>query len=282
MKLDPGLYKSYQFFGISLGGGKGAKTSLSLLEYFPSEKKLFLSDLFINIKSSEQFSADSELIDLIESHRRSLKMIGIDVPLSLPPCVQCRLRCPGHEDCDVSEVQWMRHRFMKMGRGRDKKRPNRMFTPYTERCIEQYIQSEIGVDLASDHALGANKGPLALRGRYLKKRLPKALLKEVNTRVSFFRLAKSLGLRKSLQKNYRQLVKGDEARLQFLESLSEKDLCFFYHRDFQAMLKDLNAFESFLSAFLCFLSYKKKCEPLPKGLPLKKDWVLIPKENWLS
>ena len=280
MKFNRKNFKSQQFFGLSLGGGKGTKTCLSLLEYFPSENKLFLSELFLNIRQNQSSSADSQLVELINKNKKNLKMVGVDVPLTLPACTNCRLKCPGHESCEVPQVKWMWNRYIK--KGKSKKRPNKIFTPYTERCIEQYIQGEIDVDLASDHAMGANRAPLAARGRYLEKRLQKIKLKEVNARVSFYRLAKELGLRKSMQKGYRQLAKGDEARLRFLEKLSALDICFFYHRDFQAMVKDLNAFESFLVAFTGFLSQQGLCEKMPKTFPAKKEWVLFPAEKALN
>jgi len=269
-------YKSYQYYGISLGGGKGDKTCLSILEYFPDEDKLFLSDLFPNIKQKQNHSSDSQLLDLIEQHKKNLKLVGVDTPLTLPPCTNCRLKCPGHEKCSVPEVRWMWARYLRKSKGMDKKRPNRMFTPYTERCTEQYLQDQIDTELATDHVLGANRAPLTMRSRYIKKRLQKVKLKEVQTRIAFFRLGKELGLRKTLRKGYRQMVKGEEARLLFLEKMSDNDLCFFYHRDFQAMVKDLNAFDSFLTALACFLDDLGACEKMPKGFPSKSDWPLFP------
>ena len=148
-----------RFAGISLGGGKGRKTSLALIDYFPGENKLFLSELFHGLEETPKKSADTTLIEKLESHKENLKVVALDAPLKLPKCLRCRLTCPGHEKCSEPEIKWMWQRHKK----RDKsKRPNKIFTPYTERCIEQHILSEVHGDLATDHAFGANRAPFCL------------------------------------------------------------------------------------------------------------------------
>ena len=80
--------------------------------------------------------------------------------------MRCRLKCPGHEKCKEPEIKWMWSRHRKLDKV---KRPNKIFTPYTERCSEQYILSEIDADIFPDHALGSNRAPLAARAIYLKR-----------------------------------------------------------------------------------------------------------------
>src|SRR6185312_5418436 len=45
--------KFHRFIGISLGGGKTDKTALSVIEYYPIQRKIFLSRLFDKIQSED-------------------------------------------------------------------------------------------------------------------------------------------------------------------------------------------------------------------------------------
>lgn len=267
-------FKVIKFAGLTLGGGKGRKTSLSILEYYPKEKKLFLSELHENIEEQKKLSSDSQIIKILEGHRKSLHSLGMDAPLKLPKCLRCRLTCPGHEKCQEPEIKWM----WKLHKKRSpKKRPNKIFTPYTERCVEQFIASEINPELASDHAFGSNRAPLAARAMYLKRRVPTSKVIEVNPRVSVWNLGLNLGFRKSQLLLYKQITRGPAIRQSFLDHWCEEGLSFIYHRDFRLMVKDVFAFESFICAYSTFLNYKGACLERPKSFPKSEAWVAIPK-----
>ena len=74
-------FKVIKFAGLTLGGGKGRKTSLAILEYFVKEEKLFLAELYQGIEESERVSADTHLIGKINGHSKGLKLIAVDAPL---------------------------------------------------------------------------------------------------------------------------------------------------------------------------------------------------------
>ena len=267
-------FKKIKFAGLTLGGGKGRKTCLSFLEYFVKEKKLFLSELHENIEDDGKLSSDSQIIKLLEAHKKELHTVAIDSPLKLPKCLRCRLKCPGHEKCQEPEIKWMWKRFKKRA---PHKRPNKIFTPYTERCVEQYIASEIHPDLITDHAMGSNRGPLAARSLYLKRRMPKkSKVIEVIPRVSVWKLGQSMGIRKNHLLQYKQMTKGPEIRQKFLDQWSEEGLSFIYHRDFKLMVKDTFAFDSFICAYSAYLNYKGECITRPKSFPKSEAWVAIP------
>ncbi len=269
-------FKVVKFAGLTLGGGKGRKTCLAIIEYFIKEKKLFLTELHDKIEESDKLSADSKIIQILDKHKKELHSIGIDAPLKMPKCIRCRLRCPGHEKCQEPEIRWM----WKLHKKKEpKKRPNKIFTPYTERCVEQYISAEIHQDLASDHALGSNRAPLAARAMYLKRRVHGVPTFEVMPKVSLWRLGQQVGLSKSQLLKYKTLTEGEDIRQRILDKWTEGDLSFIYHRDFKLMVKDAFAFESFICAYTTFLKSKGLCEKKPKGFPNSEPWIVFPKEN---
>jgi predicted nuclease with RNAse H fold len=267
-------FKVIKFAGLTLGGGKGRKTCLAIIEYYVKEKKLFLSQLYDKIEESEKLSADSKIVQILEKHKKELHSVAIDAPLKMPKCMRCRLKCPGHEKCQEPEIKWM----WKWHKNREpSKRPNKIFTPYTERCVEQYISSEIQPDLATDHALGSNRAPLAARAMYLKRRIKDTQVIEVMPKVSLWRLGQEMGVSKAKLLKYKTVTHGPEIRQIFLDRWTEGDLSFIYHRDFKLMVKDAFAFESFIAAYTAFLKSKGLCEKRPKGFPKSEAWIAIPK-----
>ncbi len=267
-------FKVLQFAGLTLGGGKGRKTSLCVLEYYLKEKKLFLKELHENIEEKGRTSSDTLIVKKLEKQKKILHTVGVDAPLKLPKCLRCRLECPGHEKCDEIEIQWMWKWHKKR---HPNKRPNKIFTPYTERCVEQYLMQEISPDVYPGHAMGSNRAPLTARALYLKRRLKDIKMVEVYPRLSVWQLGKELGLRKSYLADYRNVTHGEDARHHFLERWSEQGLSFIYHRDFRQMVRDVYAFEAFFCAYTAFLQYKGQCQPRPKGFPASEAWISFPR-----
>lgn len=264
----------FQFAGLTLGGGKGRKTSLAILEYYPIEKKLFLSELYQDLEETGKTSADTVLIKKLEKHKENLKIIAIDAPLKVPKCMRCRLVCPGHEKCTEPEIQWMWKWHKKRAKT---KRPNKIFTPYTERCAEQYILSDIEGDIFPDHAFGSNRAPLAMRAMYLRRRIHFGKFIEVIPRLSLWHIGQNIGFRKSQILSYKHVSDGAEIRQQFLDLWSEKELSFIYHRDFKHMVKDAFVFESFICAYTAFLKYRGLCADRPSDFPKNEAWVDFPR-----
>ena len=160
--------KRHGFIGLALAGGKSDKTCLAHVEYYPSQKKIFLSQLVDSIKTEADISADLILHEEIVNRSKHLSYLAYNVPLSLPKCLTCRLRCPGFENCNEEEILWMWDHYRKLqSEGVDKK----LFTPYTERCIEQYLATELEEPFHLQHALGANQAPLTARALFLNRSL---------------------------------------------------------------------------------------------------------------
>lgn len=261
-----------RFIGVSLAGGKSDKACVAVLDYYPDNKKIFLSRLFEKIKSDEKISGDLKIHDLINQNEETTKYVAFDTPWNLPFCMTCTLRCPGYENCKLPHIEWMwRHQDEKQKR----KRPKKIFTPYTQRCVEMYFQTDLEEKFILHHAMGANNAPLLARAHFIQRRIGVECV-EVYPALTLWRLGKILGVMKSHLKSHRAAFGGDEARAQFLLSLNEKDIAFIYNQDMKQMVENNHAFEAFLCGFTAYLKYKGLTEKRPKDFPENEDWVEFP------
>lgn len=267
--------KVLRFIGVSLAGGKSDKACVAILEYYPDNKKIFLSRLFEKIKSDENISGDLKIHDLINQNEESTKFVAFDTPWSLPFCMTCTLRCPGYENCKLPHIEWMwRHQDEKQ----KKKRPKKLFTPYTQRCIEMYFQTDLDEKFNLHHALGSNSAPLLARAHFIQRRVGVECI-EAYPALTLWRLGKLLGVMRSHLKSHRAAFGGDEARAQFLSSLNENDIAFVYNQDLRQMVENNHAFEAFLCGFTAYLKYKGLTEKPPKDFPENEDWIEFPKAD---
>lgn len=266
--------KFHRFIGLSLGGGKTDKTCLSVIEYYPLQRKIFLSRLFDKIKSEGEVSADLQIHRLVTQSPR-VQSITMDVPLQLPKCMVCVLKCPGFEACKEPEIEWM----WKHYRGQAKKKsPQRLFTPYTERCVEQFLQSELEEPFHLSHALGSNLAPLTARARFILRRLKKVKAVEAFPKLSLWRIGNALNLPKSELRFHRHWEGGQRSRQLILTKMMEKNLAFIYDQDVKTLIDSPQAFDSFLCALTGLLSFLGHTESKPKGFPRGESWVEIPKK----
>jgi hypothetical protein len=266
--------KFHRFIGVSLGGGKTDKTALSVIEFYPLQKKIFLSRLFDKIKTENDISADLALHRLITQCPPPVESVAFDVPLQLPKCLMCRLKCPGYENCKEPEIEWMWKHYRA---SLTKKSPPRLFTPYTERCVEQYLQTELEEPFHLQHALGSNLAPLTARAQFITRRLELPLL-EVFPKLSLWRIGNALHLPKSQLRLHRHWDGGPTSRQLVLSKMMDKNLAFIYDQDVKTLVDSPHAFDSFICALTGLLSFMGHCEQRPKGFPRKESWLEIPKK----
>lgn len=186
--------------------------------------------------------------------------------------MRCRLKCPGYEACRESEIQWMWKHYRELNKQR---KPKKLFTPYTERCVEMHVAQGLEQSFSVNHALGSNLAPLTARAAFISRRL-KVKTIEVMPKVSLWRIGQALHVGKSHLLFHRHSVSGEESRRIFLSRLVEKDLVFLYDQDMRTMVENNQAFEAFLVAFTAVLHSQGLCESRPKGFPRSEDWVAIP------
>lgn len=264
--------KMHRFIGISLAGGKTDKACVAVIEYYPQHKKIFLTRLYDHIINEPSLSADQKIYDIVSQHRQSVEYLSYDTPLQLPLCLQCELACPGYEKCQEEHVVWMRDYTTEKNK---KKKPKKLFTPYTQRCIELYVNSSLEEPFYMHHALGSNVAPLMARARFLQRRLQISSI-EVYTPLSLWRIGRSLGIIKRHLRFHKHSVGGDESRRAILKSLGEHNVAFVYDQDVRLMIENNHAFESFIGALTAFLKFKSLTEKRPTHFPAKETWVEIP------
>jgi hypothetical protein len=266
-----------RFLGLELSGAKNSKTSVSILEFYPKEKKVFLLDIHERVTAREGQSPDQALLELLAELSPGLSLMGVNVPLTLPPCLLCSpSRCKGA--CRSPATQWM-ERFV---RRRPQRKGEIVFTPYTQRPVELWLRYEVlgampkPLQFEVDEAMGGNRAPLTARMQYLKRSLDPATLVEVLPKLTALRLCLGLGLDKRLLSRYRKLEEGSHARAVFLEALIEKRGIFIYERDLRKLSHSLAAFDSFLCAYTALLCEQGQCEKPPRGFPVASGWIEHP------
>mgnify|MGYP001566910457 FL=1 len=265
----------HRFLGLSIAGGKSDKACLAVIEYFPKYKKIFLTKIFEKIKSEENISADLKLHELIEQMRENTESLTMDTPSRLPACLRCKLKCPGYENCKEVHIEWMWKYFREKSK---KKKPKKIFTPYTQRCVEMVLATEFEEIFIMPHALGANQAPLLARAVYIKKRLDIPILETFPT-ATLWRLGRSLQVMKSHLRHHKHSVGGNESRRAILQALSSSNVAFVYEQDVKLMTENNHAFEAFMCALTGFLKFKGLTEARPKNFPKNEDWVEVPTEN---
>ncbi|NUM57004.1 MAG: DUF429 domain-containing protein [Bdellovibrionaceae bacterium] len=234
--------------------------------------------MYDKIKNEETISADQKIIQVINQYKEFTEYFAVDVPWNLPLCLDCRLNCPGFEACEQEPIKWMHKINLKINK---QKKPKKLFTPYTQRACEIYINNELEESFLMNHGMGSNVAPLLARAAFLKKRISLDWI-EVFPKLSLWRLGRSLGISKSHLKFHRHAVGGDESREIILEALSEKKLAFVYDQDIKIMISNNHAFEAFVCAMTGFLKFFKQTEERPEGFPKKEAWIEFPKLeiNW--
>ena len=257
-----------RYLGLSLAGGKTDKTALCSLEYYPKQKKIFLSRLFNKIKSEGQVSADLKVCSLVAECAKP-KLLAIDVPLQLPKCLRCEMKCPGYETCTETEIQWMWKQ----------KQPNKLFTPYTERCADMYLANQLEEKFQVQHALGANMAPLTARALFLKRRLKVPVI-EGNPRVTLWRLGHKLHVAKSHLRFHKHWETGQETREHLLQKMIDKKWLFIYEQDRRELIESANSFDSLLMAMTSLLQFHDQCESRPAGFPSRENWVSFPRVDF--
>jgi hypothetical protein len=214
---------------------------------------------------------DERLVSLLCEHAADA-LLCIDAPLSLPPCVLCRLPvCPGVSRCEDPEVGLMREigeRPEAQPRPRDCRRGKPLLTPYTQRATDVYLDKVRG--LVSREALGQGTGPLTARAAFLCRslaahfRLDENLI-EVSPRATLV----ELGFRDPYKKHV-------DRRIDILAKLPGLSFSPGVWRE--TCRQSDNVFDALLCAYAGYLA---GCGGWPRAhrpnrLPAGRSWVWVP------
>jgi hypothetical protein len=199
--------------GVDLGGGKSKKTAAAVLRVDPRAGATIV-DVAPRIGAAPLY--DDGLLALLRGYGDGT-LISIDAPLTLPPCLRCRVPlCPGQTECVDPAVLEMRA-LASTGSPleRDNRRGKPQITPYTQRATEVRLLVERG--LAPREALGQGTGPLAARAAHLTRGLSDRFhLNENLIEVSPKATLAALGFTQPTRKHLRER----ESRAEVLESLA--------------------------------------------------------------
>lgn len=243
--------KARRFLGLELGGSRSHRTALVALDFFPG--RAFVAELHPQLHGGEGESADQELSRLVKEFPH--EALGVNAPLSLPPCVVCSLAsCPGFENCEVPAIAWMR------AEGKNLPGKARAISPYTQRPVDLLLrgrwQEEIPVDIPVDESFGSARAPLAARLLYLRRHLNSPKFLEVNPRLALAGIARWFRITERELRRCRDVEEGIENRATVLEKLTSEPAIkglpqlFLYNADLVAFTKDLSAFDALLAALM--------------------------------
>jgi predicted nuclease with RNAse H fold len=155
-----------RFIGVDLGGGKGKKTALAVLE--KSRDGVTVTQLSPKAKAPPLY--DASLVSTILSLAYGA-VVCVDAPLTLPPCLRCTEPvCPGQDACIDAEVVAMRDLVGNETHpgSRDHRRGKPIITPYTQRATDLYLRNR---GVSSRETLGQGMGPLTARAAHLVRAL---------------------------------------------------------------------------------------------------------------
>ncbi len=259
--------KKRVFLGLSLGGIKSDKSSLISLDYFPKENRLVLSNIFHQFKDTYP----DEVIKKLIRETNDLKLVGVDFPITLPPCITCKLSCPGVKKCDVTEVKWLKRQYQKLSKD---KKIQRLPSPYSERGLDYFISKGLEEDFPLEPSLGGARASFYGRGVFLKKGLKGVELLEVFPKASLWRIGLMLGMRKSVLRNFYKSGQTDEFKKSFLKALDK--YCFIYEDDFKKLLMQKEVFESLLCALSVYYYSLDQRETLPAFIKTKGSDLALP------
>ena len=266
-----------RYVGLSLGGGKSDRTTVTVIDYYRKQCKAFVIDVYESVGAHDDYSADEVLLEILSEFDIPVKVLAVDAPLTLPPCVNgCRKGCKGMAKCVVPEVRWMRNQFKK-AHAQNKKL--KQFTSYSQRPVDLFFRyRHLDQSGLHDETMGANQAPRAARMQYLKSHISaKVNLIEVWPKLTLFYVHKLFNLTRNQALSYRQLDEGIHIREHVVQSFIDDQNLFIYERDSKRFATSISAFDSLICAWAALNYGLGRCIEFRKDLPLQSGWIQIPK-----
>lgn len=244
--------KSQRYLGLQLGGSR--RTAVVCLDYFPAQGKVFLVENKARLHGTNEETADELLLRTVNG--LGPDAIGVDAPLTFPPCLICEeASCPGAQACPKESVRWMREESERRHWSKAKMPP-----PYTHRPVDLLMrgrwQDDSPLPVPVEEAFGSGRAPLTARMSYLRRRFTTQKFLEVSPRFALMGIADWYDISVRELRRCRDLEYGAENRFTILNKIAEKsdipDLphIFLYMTDVVSIAKDLSAFDAFLCAVM--------------------------------
>jgi hypothetical protein len=197
-----------------------------------------------DIGPSAHRDGDSRFMEVV-ADLGPVDMVVLDAPLTLPPCVDCPLPCPGTRACVVPEVVLMREAWeakrqlesderAALGQKPDRREKRiRIPQPYLDRAYEVFARGHYDHPMVSgtyeiEAALGSNRAPITARShrlcRELRARFPGVLIVETNAALSTLGWCLSTGYKVGSLLDMKATQNGRSARAGLLKRLEQRQL----------------------------------------------------------
>lgn len=255
-----------RFIGVDLGGGKGKKTALAVLER--SRDGVTVTQLAPRPKQAPLYDGAlvSTLVELAAD-----AVVCVDAPLTLPPCLRCTEPvCPGQAACVDGEVVTMRGLCPdRVSEGRDLRRGKPTVTPYTQRATDLYLLSR---GVAAREAMGQAMGPLTARAAHLVRALARSYRLNLNLIEVYPRATlELLGFREPYKKRV-------DRRIEILAALG--DLSFSPGVWREECRQSDHTFDAVLCAYTGYLRERDgwQISPLAGDAIDPQGWIWVPPE----
>jgi predicted nuclease with RNAse H fold len=257
-----------RFLGVDLGGGKGKKTAVAVLE----RQDTGVAVVALLPRSGDPPLYDNGLIEELRS-RSAGALLCVDAPLTLPPCLRCEEEvCPGQDRCvDPAVVEMRRLGGSAHATSRDHRRGKPAVTPYTQRVTEVYLRERRAV--LPRETLGQGMGPLTARASYLLRALADRFRLSENAIEVYPKATLTL---LELVEPYK---KQSDARLRMLDRMPGLTFAPGVWRE-ECVQSD-HAFDAIVCAYTGFL-YARDGWELPTGCAVdsaRDGWIWVPPET---
>ena len=172
------------FVGIALGGGRGKQTAVARLAWQPGAPAPDLAVTFAAARvghrgtgeagaepaSEAGYLRDPDLEAYLDLQLADDPLVAVDAPVTVPPCLRCRLSCPGIVACPQPDTRLVADLAPRRG-----SKP--VFLPYAERACEVVHRLDGSLVRAG---FGQGTAPVAARVQYLLHRFAGRLVPQVN------------------------------------------------------------------------------------------------------
>jgi predicted RNase H-like nuclease len=257
-----------RFLGVDLGGGKGKKTAVAVLE----RRDEGVAVVALLPRSGDPPLYDAVLIEEL-STRAQAALLCVDAPLTLPPCLRCaETVCPGQDRCvDPGVVEMRRLAGSEHAPTRDHRRGKPAVTPYTQRVTEVYLRERRAV--LPRETLGQGMGPLTARANHLLRALAGCFRLTENAIEVYPKATLAL---LQLSEPYK---KQSDARLRILDRMPGLSFAPGVWRE-ECVQSD-HAFDAIVCAYTGYL-YARDDWQLPASCsidPRRDGWIWVPPET---
>jgi len=267
--------KKELYLGLNLGGIKKDKSSLLVLEKYKDHNKVVISNIESKFKNPSANAYPDEILKKQIKSYKDIKAVGVNFPLTPPPCITCKLKCPGVKACEVLEVKWLVREYNKANKLSEASLKDRKIpSPYSERGLDYLVANLLDEKFPLEPAFGSSRSSFFGRGQFLMKGLKGIKFIETFPKASLWRLGLRYGMRKSVLRNFYRSELTVENRSLFLDQI-EPDF-FIYEEDKESLIHQKGNFEALLNALSLYFYYNKEGESMPPQVSGRSNPVAIP------